>query len=126
MRSVERHRTCRRSIRLPTSFLEPEAVAAFADEARRAVYDVMALRRDIRHFRTGVDVDAAVLDRVLAAAHLAPSVGLSQPWGFVVVRNREVRDRIRSSFLRCREAEAIRFPPARRDAYLAPKLEGIP
>ncbi len=111
-------------MRLPT-FLEPEAIGAFPEEARRAVYDVMSLRRDIRHFRAGVDVEPAALDRILGAAHLAPSVGFSQPWGFVVVRDREVRDRIRKSFLRCREAEAIRFPPERRDAYLAHRLEGI-
>lgn len=109
----------------PTSLLEPEAIAAFSDDARRAVYDVISLRRDIRHFRPDVDIDPAVLDRILAAAHLAPSVGLSQPWGFVVVRSPEVRRRIRASFLECRESEAIRFPPERRDAYLAHKLEGI-
>jgi nicotinate-nucleotide--dimethylbenzimidazole phosphoribosyltransferase len=112
-------------IRVPTSFLEPEAIAAFSDEARRAVYDVISLRRDIRHFRPGLEVDPAAVDRILGAAHLAPSVGLSQPWGFVIVRDREVRARIRASFLACREAEAIRFPPERRDAYLAHKLEGI-
>ena len=106
-------------------FLEPQAPFAFADEARRAVYDVLALRRDIRHFQPDVDVEPAVLERILAAAHLAPSVGMSQPWGFVIVRDRAVRNTIRSSFLRCREAEAIRFPEARRTAYLAHKLEGI-
>ncbi|MGH2901290.1 MAG: 5,6-dimethylbenzimidazole synthase, partial [Solirubrobacteraceae bacterium] len=103
----------------------PDAIGAFSDEARRAVYDAIALRRDVRHFRTDADVDDATLERILEAAHRAPSVGLSQPWGFVVVRDREVRERIRESFLGCREAEAARFPPARREAYLAHKLEGI-
>jgi nicotinate-nucleotide--dimethylbenzimidazole phosphoribosyltransferase len=70
-------------------------------------------------------VDPVVLARILEAAHLAPSVGLSQPWGFVVLRDPEIRRRIRESFLRCREAEAVRFPAERRDAYLAHKLEGI-
>src|ERR1017187_10970171 len=87
-------------MRLPTSFLEPGAVAAFSDEARRAVYDVISLRRDIRHFRPDADVDPAALDRILAAAHLAPSVGFSQPSGFVVVRDGDVRERIRKSTLR--------------------------
>ncbi len=110
---------------LPTSFLEPEAISAFSDEARRAVYDAMSLRRDVRHFRPGIEVEAAPLGRILAAAHLAPSVGFSQPWGFVLVRDGAVRGRILASFLRCREAEAVRFPPERRAAYLAHKLEGI-
>jgi nicotinate-nucleotide--dimethylbenzimidazole phosphoribosyltransferase len=112
-------------MRLPTTFLDPEAIAAFPDEARRAVHDVIALRRDVRHFRADRDVDPEILERILEAAHRAPSVGLSQPWGFVVVRDRDVRERIRRSFLACREAEARRFPPERRDAYLAHKLEGI-
>ena len=72
-----------------------------------------------------VDVEAETLERILEAAHRAPSVGLSQPWGFVLVRERGLRERIRQSFLACREAEARRFPPTRRDAYLAHKLEGI-
>ena len=102
-----------------------ECVGRFSDDARRAVYDAMALRRDIRHFRDDMDVDEATLLRILGAAHLAPSVGFSQPWGFVVVRDHERRRRIRESFLSCREAEAQRFPPVRREQYLSYKLEGI-
>ncbi len=107
------------------AFLERQAVDRFSEEARRAVYDVIALRRDVRHFRRDAEVDDAVLDRILGAAHLAPSVGFSQPWGFVIVRDVSVRGRIRDSFLKCREAEAARFPVERRAAYLGHKLEGI-
>jgi nicotinate-nucleotide--dimethylbenzimidazole phosphoribosyltransferase len=110
---------------LPSTLLDPEAVAAFSEDARRAVYDCIALRRDIRHFRAGVAVDEAVLMRILEAAHQAPSVGLSQPWGFVLIRDAEARGRIQRSFLRCREAESSRFPAERREAYLRHKLEGI-
>src|SRR5262249_8437648 len=99
--------------------------AAFADDARRAVYECIELRRDVRHFREDADVPAQVLLRILSAAHQAPSVGFAQPWGFVVVRERPMRERIRESFLRGREAEAARFAPDRREAYLAHKLEGI-
>src|SRR5215213_11140695 len=110
---------------LVPSFLEPETAAAFSEEARRAVYEVMALRRDVRHFVPDAEVEQEALMRVLGAAHQAPSVGFSQPWGFVLVRDREVRGRIRDSFLRCREAESSRFPPEQREAYLALRLEGI-
>ena len=105
--------------------VEGNAVARFSDDARRAIYAAIALRRDVRHFRAGVDVDDATLERILGAAHLAPSVGFSQPWGFVVVRDGAVRERIRASFLRCRAAEAARFPPERREKYLSYRLEGI-
>src|SRR5437868_15248181 len=106
------------------TILEADAIGVFGEEARRAVYDAIALRRDVRHFTSG-DVDEATLMRILGAAHQAPSVGFSQPWGFIVVRDRAVRGRVRESFLRCREAEAARFPEARRAQYLAVRLEGI-
>jgi nicotinate-nucleotide--dimethylbenzimidazole phosphoribosyltransferase len=103
----------------------PECVERFSEQARRAVYEVMALRRDVRTFREGEDVDPHTLMSVLGAAHLAPSVGFSQPWAFVVVRDRALRTRIRDSFFRCRDAEAARFPPGRREQYLSYRLEGI-
>ena len=107
------------------TYLEPEAIGAFSEEARRAVYDCIALRRDIRHFRPDVALDNATLTRILEAAQQAPSVGFSQPSGFIVIRDRGLRERVRQSFLACREAEANRFPEERRTAYLAHKLEGI-
>ena len=106
-------------------FLQPEALGEFDAAAKRAVYDVLRLRRDVRHFQPHKEVDECVLERILTAAHAAPSVGLSQPWGFVLVRSMAVRQRIRESFLRCREREAASYSPERRAAYLAHKLEGI-
>jgi 5,6-dimethylbenzimidazole synthase len=105
--------------------LQPEAMAELPAAAKRAIYEVIRLRRDVRHFQPDLEVSDAVLTRILAAAHAAPSVGLSQPWGFVLVRSRAVRERIRESFLRCREREAACFAPERRAAYLAHRLEGI-
>lgn len=49
-------------------------------------------RRDVRGQFTGEAVDDDALRRVLGAAHAAPSVGLSQPWDFVVVRDRATRE----------------------------------
>ena len=105
--------------------LVPQETAAFGDAARHAVYEVIRTRRDIRHFAPGRDVASDVLERILDAAHHAPSVGFSQPWGFVLVRDQAQRARIRESFLGCRAREAERFPPARRERYLALRLEGI-
>jgi nicotinate-nucleotide--dimethylbenzimidazole phosphoribosyltransferase len=105
--------------------LEPDAPACLPEATRRAIYDVIALRRDVRHFAADRDVDEATLARILAAAHLAPSVGFSQPWHFIVIRDRAIRAQVRRSFLDCRQTEAARFPPGRRDEYLRHKLEGI-
>jgi len=100
-------------------------VDEFSESARAAVYEVIARRRDVRLFRDGAPLDEAVLTRILSAAHQAPSVGYSQPWDFILVRDRERRARIRESFLRVREREAARYPEPRRAKYLAYRLEGI-
>jgi 5,6-dimethylbenzimidazole synthase len=55
------------------------------------LYDVIHRRRDVRAEFTGAPVDGAVLERLLAAAHSAPSVGLSQPWDFVLVTDAGTR-----------------------------------
>ncbi|WP_322751810.1 MULTISPECIES: 5,6-dimethylbenzimidazole synthase [unclassified Frankia] len=55
------------------------------------IYDVIKKRRDVRAQFTGAPIAADVLDRVLAAAHAAPSVGLSQPWDFILVENIRTR-----------------------------------
>jgi 5,6-dimethylbenzimidazole synthase len=57
------------------------------------LYEVIHRRRDVRGEFTGEPVPDAVLARILAAAHAAPSVGLSQPWDFIVVRDQGVRRR---------------------------------
>jgi 5,6-dimethylbenzimidazole synthase len=54
-------------------------------------YDVIHRRRDVHGQFTGAAVAAEVLNRILAAAHAAPSVGLRQPWDFIVVRDRVTR-----------------------------------
>jgi 5,6-dimethylbenzimidazole synthase len=56
-----------------------------------SIYDVIHQRRDVRAEFTGKPVDDVVLTRILDAAHAAPSVGLSQPWDFIVVRSLETR-----------------------------------
>ena len=96
-----------------------------AQAARDAIYEVISKRRDIRSFLSEAQVSDEVLARILGAAHQAPSVGYSQPWDFVLVRDRAKRGRIRENFLRCRESEAARYSPERRAQYLAYRLEGI-
>jgi 5,6-dimethylbenzimidazole synthase len=55
------------------------------------IYDVIHRRRDVRAEFTGEPIPDDVLGRILAAAHAAPSVGLSQPWDFVVVGDPAIR-----------------------------------
>jgi nicotinate-nucleotide--dimethylbenzimidazole phosphoribosyltransferase len=93
------------------------------DAARTALAGVIADRRDVRRFRPD-PVDDALLERVLDAAHRAPSVGLSQPWRFVIVRSTETRARVRALAERERARQAPRFGHRAR-AFLDQKVEGV-
>lgn len=95
----------------------------FPDEALEAVHTVISQRRDIRRFRPD-DVPDEVLRRVLEAAHRAPSVGLMQPWRFIVVRDEGMRIAIRSLAQRERLRQADRFDERTRH-FLDQKVEGI-
>lgn len=97
---------------------------AFDVEERRAVYRVIAERRDMRRFVPGAAVPEDVLARLLQAAHAAPSVGLMQPWRFIRITDGRLRRRIRDLVddERVRTAEAL---GARGEEFLALKVEGI-
>jgi nicotinate-nucleotide--dimethylbenzimidazole phosphoribosyltransferase len=91
---------------------------------RDALHDVIARRRDIRRFRPDV-VPGDVLLRILAAGHAAPSVGHSQPWRFLVVRDPATRERaaLLADRERLRQAAALQPEAGRR--LLDLQLEGI-
>jgi nicotinate-nucleotide--dimethylbenzimidazole phosphoribosyltransferase len=63
---------------------------AFPAATAAALAQVIGARRDVRRFRPD-PVTAELLAEVLAAGHAAPSVGHSQPWRFLVVRDPELR-----------------------------------
>jgi nicotinate-nucleotide--dimethylbenzimidazole phosphoribosyltransferase len=90
-----------------------------------AFYRLAAARRDMRNGFRPDPVGDEVLTRVLAAAHQAPSVGLSQPWDFLIVRDREVRERVRALARRQREAFAASLPGARALRFGDLKIEAI-
>jgi 5,6-dimethylbenzimidazole synthase len=91
----------------------------------KALYDVIARRRDVRAEFTGTPVPDEVLHRVLDAAHRAPSVGMSQPWDFVVVRDPAVRRTFRDHVASERAAFAASLPTERRATFDRIKVEGI-
>ena len=78
-----------------------------------AFYRLVAARRDMRNGFRADPVSDEVLTRVLAAAHQAPSVGLSQPWDFIIVRDREVRERVRALAREQQELYAASLPGSR-------------
>jgi nicotinate-nucleotide--dimethylbenzimidazole phosphoribosyltransferase len=90
-----------------------------------AFYRLAAARRDMRNGFRPDPVSDEVLTRVLAAAHQAPSVGLSQPWDFLIVRDREVRERVRALARQQREKFAASLPGARAMRFGDLKIEAI-
>ncbi len=90
-----------------------------------ALYRVVAERRDVRNGFLPDPVDDATLTRVLAAAHQAPSVGLSQPWDFIVLRDREIRAQVHALARRQQDVFAAQLPGARARAFSQLKVEAI-
>jgi len=90
-----------------------------------ALYDVIERRRDVRAEFTGEPPDPDILGRVLAAAHAAPSVGHSQPWDFVLVRDRANRTRFQEHVATERETYARGLSPDRRRTFDRIKVEGV-
>ena len=100
-------------------------VMAFSPAERAAVYRAIEERRDVRGEFLDRPVDDTVLRRILLAAHRAPSVGLSQPWNFIVLRDAARRADIHAVFTRRNGEAAARFAGERGEHYRRLKLEGI-
>lgn len=96
---------------------------AYTAAERAAIYRAIDERRDMRHFAGGA-VAPEVLERLLTAAHHAPSVGFMQPWRFIRVRDAALRAQLHA----CVEAERQRTADAlgeRRGDFLKLKVEGM-
>jgi nicotinate-nucleotide--dimethylbenzimidazole phosphoribosyltransferase len=99
--------------------------AAFPDEQRAAVYRVIEERRDVRRGFRPDPIPPEVLERVLEAAHRAPSVGFSQPWDFIVIADPQRRRRIKDLAENSRQGFAASLPAARARAFDRLKTEAI-
>ena len=88
-----------------------------------AVYRAIAERRDVRHFLPD-PVDPALVQRLLQAAHLGPSVGFMQPWRFIRIASLELRSALHALV----EQERVLTAQAlgqREDEFMRLKVEGI-
>lgn len=96
---------------------------AYSREEREAVYRAIAERRDMRHFLPD-PVAPEVLQRLLWAAHHAPSVGYMQPWRFIRITDRSLREALHGLVEEERIATA-RALGEREDAFMRLKVEGV-
>lgn len=96
---------------------------SFSEAEKAALYKAMAQRRDMRHFNSK-PLEPKILEKILYAAHLAPSVGLMQPWRFIRVKNTELRQQLHAIV----EQERIKTAEAlgeRKDEFCQLKVEGL-
>lgn len=96
---------------------------AFSSEERGAVYRAIEERRDMRHFRPD-PVDPVILQRLMWAAHLAPSVGFMQPWRFIRVSDRSLRERIHA-LIEAERRLTARALGEREAEFMRLKVEGV-
>ncbi|GAA0316195.1 5,6-dimethylbenzimidazole synthase [Actinoallomurus spadix] len=89
------------------------------------IYDLIHRRRDVRAQFTGAPIPDEVLHRVLTAAHAAPSVGLSQPWDFVLVRDPALRHSFHDHVQHERAAFAATLSGADADRFARIKIDGV-
>ena len=96
---------------------------SFSDAEKKAVYRAIAERRDMRHFNDK-PVKESVFRKILAAAHMAPSVGLMQPWRFIRIGDKNIRQQLFDLVdeERINTAEAL---GERKSEFLRLKVEGI-
>ena len=97
----------------------------FSEQEKESFYRAIYSRRDVRSNFTSEPIDDQVLTRILDAAHHAPSVGFSQPWNFILIKNIEIRKKIKESFEKEKARSSKLVEEPRRSKYLSYKLEGI-
>ena len=97
----------------------------FSQDEKNGFYKAVFSRRDVRSHFTSDPIDDKTLSRILNAAHHAPSVGFSQPWNFILIKDHETRKKIKKSFdsERIHSSDLIEDP--KRSRYLSLRLEGI-
>ncbi|MCA1443084.1 5,6-dimethylbenzimidazole synthase [Ensifer sp. IC4062] len=101
------------------------AAGAFSPDERAAVYRAIETRRDVRDEFLADPLPDELIARLLGAAHSAPSVGFMQPWNFVLVRQKETREKVWKAFECANQEAALMFSGERQAQYRSLKLEGI-
>lgn len=86
--------------------------------------DLVRWRRDVRRFRPD-PLSSGLLETIIQLASCSPSVGYSQPWRFMRVRNANLRSAIRANFLACNEAALNSYAGERAALYSQLKLAGL-
>jgi len=97
----------------------------FTSAEKEGFYKAIYSRRDVRSHFTAEPISNNTITKILHAAHHAPSVGFSQPWNFVLIKDNETKKNIKESFETEHKRAAELIDGSKRSEYLSFKLEGI-
>ena len=106
--------------------MSPE-LDSFTISEKEGLYKAVFSRRDIRSHFVDKKIPDEALAKILNAAHHAPSVGYSQPWDFILIKNKDTKLKVKNSFVQEREKSISLLDNdlERQDKYVKLKLEGI-
>jgi 5,6-dimethylbenzimidazole synthase len=96
----------------------------FDDAFRARLLELFCWRRDVRRFRAD-PLPPGTLERLIEVACLAPSVGLSQPWRFVIVEDAGRRQAVLDNFEACNADALGAYDGDLSTRYAALKLAGL-
>jgi 5,6-dimethylbenzimidazole synthase len=96
----------------------------FDADFRQRLQALLAWRRDVRRFRREA-LPPGTIERLIGIACLSPSVGLSEPWRFVIVDDQCRRAAIRACFESCNQEALKKQEPDRASLYARLKLSGL-
>jgi len=102
-----------------------EMIDNFTDEEKRGFYKAIYSRRDVRSHFISKPIENDILSKILHAAHHAPSVGFSQPWNFILIKDSDTKMKIKESFEEEKNRSSQLVEEPKRTKYLSFKLEGI-
>lgn len=98
----------------------------FTAQEQNTLQEIMRQRRDVRgnHF-LDIPLEDDVLQKIIDVVEISPSVGFSQPWEFVIIRNQQTKQAVADVFADENTAAKKQFPESKRQQYSELKLEGI-
>jgi 5,6-dimethylbenzimidazole synthase len=99
-------------------------MVSFDDVFRRQLRELFVWRRDVRRFRSD-SLPSDTMERLIEVACLSPSVGLSQPWRFVIVEDKARRQAVIEDFKACNADALHSFSGERAARYATLKLAGL-
>jgi len=106
--------------------MEEQLQRTFNIEEKQILEDILMHRRDVRgnHF-LDTPIPQEAIDTIIQAALAAPSVGFSQPWEFVIIKDQETKKAVKETFSEETARATLQFADQKQQEYVKLKLEGI-